>query len=166
MFLCCSRCFNSMGWSECKNVVSGDICGCQQFEALSRNPFACGSCDCHKHFHVRPEDDEFTRNGSCSKIRTSVKCGCQKFLASLKHPAQCSCCSHDRVLHLKDQLEDERARALKRVKLDITVQSISNAEDEQSCITKTRCVISEAFSSFIHFFSESFICKFANTRIG
>lgn len=146
-----------MGWSECKNIVRGDICGCQQFEASSRNPFACGSCDCHKHFHGRPEDDEFAQYGSCSKIRNFGKCGCQKFLASTKHPTQCSCCSHPPFLHLKDQLEEERARALKRVKLDITVQSTSNAEDEQSCITKTRCMISQAFSSSIHLFYENFI---------
>jgi hypothetical protein len=38
-----------MEWGECKNVVMGDDCGCQNLESSSNDPLLCGCCDCHKH---------------------------------------------------------------------------------------------------------------------
>jgi hypothetical protein len=46
-----------MEWREFENVVMGDDCGSQNLEPSLNDSFWCGCCNCHKHFHVRLEND-------------------------------------------------------------------------------------------------------------
>jgi hypothetical protein len=82
-----------MEWGECKNVVMGDDCGCQNLEPSLIDPLLCGCCDCHKHVHVRPENN-IPDFGPCKKKHDGKYCGCQSYLGLQEIKKIYSCCLH------------------------------------------------------------------------
>ncbi len=92
--------FLQMGWGECKNVVMGDDCGCQNLELSSNDPILCGYCDCHKHFHVRPEND-IPNFGPCQKKHDGKYCGCQSYSSLQEIEKKNSCYLHHQNFHKK-----------------------------------------------------------------
>ncbi len=92
--------FLQMKWGKCKNVVMGDDCGCQNLELSSNDPLLCGCCDCHKHFHVKLEND-IPYFGPCQKKHNGKYCGYQSYLGLQKTEKNYSCCLHHQNFHKK-----------------------------------------------------------------
>ncbi len=62
---------------QVQKLVMGDDYGCQNLELSSNDPFLCGCCDYHKHFHVRLENDipnldHIKRNAMASIVDAKV----------------------------------------------------------------------------------------------